>query len=167
MRVMRVKDVGYFRDMLLGNRCMLGQGLYGRVYDDGDTVIKVWRSDPAYEAFRVAITDADCASVHWPKAYEPVTRVTDGTEYFTFTRLEKLHSAADMDSWERAEVLRLRDWLHSWSNYGLAVGPLSGEQHKVATTLLRLQMDGHSLDLHRGNYMYRKDGTFVITDPVV
>lgn len=170
MQTIKVRDAEFFRQMLVGSARHVGQGLYANTYVEkgGDNVIKVFRDDPAYAAFQAMTLVPEFKCVHWPVIHDPVTRVIDGKgNEFHFTRMERLYPSVQAAADAYEDVKRLKNRIASDRSKSCE-GPLRGEWDRVAVGLWHLfRTEPLGMDLHDGNWMVRRDGTPVITDPVV
>lgn len=163
----------------------LGAGYRASVFDaprkEGreDSVIKMYATDTAYDSF-LSHAKGDADNPHHPRIFQrgriPIGKT--GQKHINVLRMEKLEPLAH-DHPIRAhlqngiignasQVLDRFD-----SGYYDSLKDAYPEFHKSIHKLARqVANDGYggtsaSLDLHLGNVMQRKDGTPVITDPLV
>ncbi len=163
----------------------LDSGCYGSVYAKDDVVVKVCRSasNTAYLEYVEAVRRQKSPPSWLPKIDAVFDCVDKNGERWFAVQLERLDEGDTSDGWgEPTDHYRVVDEIDSVAyatRYMHRDPSEKARVEKVAKKLEKLQpgakraikvlaplFERHNPDVHPGNIMRRKNGEFVITDPV-
>lgn len=147
---------------------MIGAGHFSNVYSNGRNVVKVYRSDPAYEKFLGYVEHHP--SPHFPKVLS-APRTLEGTD-LKVVQLERLQPISN-ENWHIFDTVATAVWLDEgdfdnkddFSSYQTYL-----EEHPEYTSLANTirglrKVEGVHEDMKMENILQRADGTIVISDP--
>lgn len=156
-----------------------GSGCFGTVYSKGDIAVKFgpYNSNTAYLDYVREVTKAKEESPWLPRIdafYD--CRSKNGYRWFV-VQLERLEDGEDSDDFDtHYDTVRELEAaaLSTVCRYGSAAyirklrNELESKQKgtKPLLRMLKKLLNKHTQDLHTGNVMRRKNGEFVVTDPV-
>jgi len=144
----------------------LGRGAYGVVFEKPGYpwVFKVFNNDPGYFTYlNFARNNQNLSAV--PRIKGKFIRINDNTYS---VRMEKLYPVNRDELHNLLETLRQFFKTDDPVGYQDQIDKLNEEYPDIAAVMERLTKLGKFyIDLHSDNIMQRKDGSLVITDPLV
>ncbi len=132
--------------------------------DYPDVVIKICSGHDCFIQYAHLCVTGVISGPHIPKIFSE-TEIAPGVWLFVMERLER---ALTDHEWDMTVDRAIGYWSEppKTGRYARVCRTLKEDKQKIADALDAIEDCDWSFDLHRGNFMLRKDGTIVYLDPV-